>query len=311
MYAFGADIGGTTTKIGIFDDTGDLLDKWEIPTRTQNHGNDILSDLSKSVWDTIKEQKIPANQIVGLGVGVPGAVTADGTVLHTANLGWDTFHVPSVLENLVQLPVKVANDANVAAFGEMWQGGGKGIRNQVMVTLGTGVGGGIIVNGSIVTGAMGAGGEIGHIHVQDGETLVCGCGNTGCLEQYASATGIARLAKRFLQETNEESSLKDKNPDAKAVFDAAKEGDPLANRVVLAFSEYLGKGLAIVAAVVNPEVFVISGGVSKAGEFLLQYIRPAYERYAFPACRGTELKLAQLGSDAGIFGAAGLLLLNK
>ena len=208
----------------------------------------------------------------------------------------------------MNLPVKAANDANVAAFGEMWQGGGKGYQNLVAVTLGTGVGGGIIVDGNIVIGANGAGGEIGHIHLEDNEEEVCGCKNKGCLEQYASATGIVRLARRRLAKDDTPSILREDELTAKAVFDAVKEQDALAIEVAEQFGDYLGKGLAAVAGVVNPEIFVIGGGVSKAGEVILDYVEPAFRKYAFVACKNTKFALATLGNDAGIYGAAGLIL---
>jgi glucokinase len=190
----------------------------------------------------------------------------------------------------------------------MWQGGGKGYSNMVAVTLGTGVGGGIIIGGKILTGATGAGGEIGHIHIEDHETEECGCKKKGCLEQYASATGIVRLAKRRLAKDDAPSVLRSGEVSAKTVFDAVKAGDEVAVQIAEQFGNYLGKGLAAVAAVVNPEVFVIGGGVSKAGEILLSYVKPAFQKYVFYPCGKAEFKLATLGNDAGIFGAAALIL---
>ena len=192
----------------------------------------------------------------------------------------------------------------------MWQGGGKGYTDLVAVTLGTGVGGGIIINGEIVIGANGAGGEIGHIHIEDNETDVCGCKNTGCLEQYSSATGIVRLAKRRLAKDDKASVLREGSISAKSVFDAVKAGDEVAIEIAEQFGDYLGKGLAAVAGTINPEIFVIGGGVSKAGEILLKFVEPAFKKYVFAACRDTKFALATLGNDAGIFGAAGLIL-NK
>ena len=223
-------------------------------------------------------------------------------------MGWDVINIPKEIGKCLNIPVKAANDANIAAFGEMWKGGGKGCKNLVAVTLGTGVGGGIIVDGKILTGAAGAGGEIGHMHIQDGETDSCGCGNKGCLEQYASATGIVRLAKRRLEKDGKPSLLRKGNLSAKAVFDAVKEKDEVAIEIAEEFGDYLGKGLAIVAAVVNPDLFVIGGGVSKAGEILFDYIRPAFRKYAFPGSLNADFVLATLGNDAGIYGAAGLFL---
>ena len=307
-YAIGVDIGGTTVKLGLFDQDGGVLEKWEIPTVKENNGSGILPDIAVSIKKQLASMNIGESDIEGVGIGAPGAVDAEGTIYRAVNLGWDVFNIPKALNAYLNLPVKAANDANAAAFGEMWQGGGKGHMNLVAVTLGTGVGGGIIVNGSILTGATGAGGEIGHIHIEDTEPEACGCGNHGCLEQYASATGVVRLAKRHLQQDRQPSVLRDQKLSAKAVWDAVKAGDQVAIRIAQQFGDYLGKGLAAVAAVANPEVFVIGGGVSKAGEVLFAYIRPAYEKYAFHGCRNAEFALATLGNDAGIFGAAGLIL---
>ena len=308
-YAFGVDVGGTTVKIGLFDASGCVLDKWEIPTVKDNDGTAILPDVAKSILKKMEEKVISENDMAGIGIGVPGAVDDEGTLIGGAvNIGWKPFNIPKELNAYINVPVKAANDANVAAFGEMWQGGGKGYSNMVAVTLGTGVGGGIIVNGNIVTGATGAAGEIGHIHMEDNETEECGCKNKGCLEQYASATGIVRLARRRLAEDDAPSVLREGELTAKAVFDAVKADDQVAIEIAERFGRYLGKGLALVGNVVNPEVFVIGGGVSKAGEILLGFVMPELQKYAFPPCRGVKLALAKLGNDAGIYGAAGLIL---
>lgn len=295
-------------KLGLFDQEGAVLEKWEIPTVKEEQGSHILPDIAASIKERLAELKIDEADVQGVGVGAPGPIDAEGTVYKAVNLGWGVFNIPQVLGGYLGLPVKAANDANAAAFGEMWQGGGKGHADMVAVTLGTGVGGGIIVNGDILTGATGAGGEIGHIHIEDNEPDACGCQNHGCLEQYASATGVVRLANRRLAQDQEPSLLRSGELSAKAVWDAVKAKDPVAIQVAQQFGEYLGKGLAAVAAVANPEIFVIGGGVSKAGEILFDYIRPAYEKYAFHGCRNAEFALATLGNDAGIYGAAALIL---
>lgn len=308
-YAFGVDIGGTTVKLGLFDKEGNVLDKWEIPTNTANKGEAILPDVAKSILAKMDEKGIREEDLAGIGLGAPGAVDDNGTLVGGAvNIGWDPFNIPDAIHAYINVPVKAANDADAAAFGEMWQGGGKGYNNMVAVTLGTGVGGGIIINGRLLSGATGAGGEIGHIHMEDNETEECGCKNKGCLEQYASATGIVRLARRRLAEDDKPSVLRGEELSAKAVFDAVKAGDEVAIEIAKRFGEYLGKGLAIVAGVVNPEIFVIGGGVSKAGEILLGFVEPVFQKYAFQPCRGAKFALAKLGNDAGIFGAAGLIL---
>ena len=308
-YAFGVDVGGTTVKLGLFDKEGNVLDKWEIPTNKANKGEAILPDIAKSILAKMDEKGIKEEDLAGIGLGAPGAVDDNGTLVGGAvNIGWEPFNIPDAIHAYINVPVKAANDANAAAFGEMWQGGGKGYNNMVAVTLGTGVGGGIIINGRLLSGATGAGGEIGHIHMNDNETEECGCKNKGCLEQYASATGIVRLARRRLAEDDKPSVLRGEELSAKAVFDAVKAGDGVAIEIANRFGEYLGKGLAIVAGVVNPEIFVIGGGVSKAGDILLSFVEPVFQKYAFQQCRGAKFALAKLGNDAGIFGAAGLIL---
>lgn len=308
-YGFGVDIGGTTVKMGLFKTTGELLDKWEIPTRKDNGGEQILPDVAAAIDEKLQEKRIDKDTVQGVGVGVPGPVTPEGVVRKCVNLGWDVFNVEEKLSNLCNLPVKAGNDANVAALGEMWQGAGKGAKNVVMVTLGTGVGGGVIVDGKIVAGSTGAGGEIGHIPVNDEETDVCGCGKKGCLEQYASATGVVTMTKRKLAASDMASTLRDiAEVTAKDVFDAAKAGDALALEVIEDFGKILGRTLAMIACVSNPEVIVIGGGVSKAGEMITDVVSKYFVPYTFHACRETQFKIAQLGNDAGIYGCVQMVL---
>ena len=308
-YCFGVDVGGTTVKLGCFDADGHLLEKWEIPTRTEDHGSKILSDVAASILTKMEEREMTREEVSGVGIGVPGPVDAGGTVYQAVNLGWGVFNIKNELQSLLNMPVEAGNDANVAALGEMWQGGGKGYRNLVAVTLGTGVGGGIIADGKIFSGATGAAAEIGHIHVNDEEKEPCNCGNYGCLEQYTSATGIVRLAQRRLKADDKPSCLRGQDElSAKAVFDAVKEGDELSVEVAEQFGSILGKGLAVVASVVNPEIFVIGGGVSKAGPVLLDYIQKNYTPYVFHGSRGALFALATLENDAGICGAARMVL---
>lgn len=307
-YCFGVDIGGTTVKMGLFQEDGSILDKWEITTDTSEEGKAILPDIAASVESRIREHKLDKTEIVGIGAGVPAPVTSEGVVNGSANLGWTYKEVKRELEKLTGLKASVANDANVAALGEMWKGGGAGEKNMVMVTLGTGVGGGVIVDGRILTGANGAGGEIGHLCVNYEETDCCGCGNRGCLEQYASATGIVRLAKQKLGRETRPTILKKEDVTAKDVFDAVKAGDEVAKEIAVTFGKYLGYGLANLAVVADPAVFVIGGGVSRAGEVLIPYIREPYMERAFFADRNVKFVLAELGNDAGICGAARLIL---
>lgn len=307
-YAFGVDLGGTTVKMGLFETDGTLLDTWEIPTRTEEGGKYILKDISDAIDARLNESNISKADVEGIGMGVPGPVGEDGTVFKCVNLGWGVFNVEEELGQLTQLKVKAGNDANVAALGEMWKGGGKGFKDIVMVTLGTGVGGGVILNGRILAGATGAAGEIGHIPTKDDEEELCGCGKRGCLEQYASATGIVRLAKRYLKAHPEVETTLTESCSAKDVCDAAKAGDAVGTAVVDQLGQILGKGLAQVSCVVNPQAFVIGGGMAKAGKILIDAIQKYYVVNAFHASRNTEFKLAELGNSAGIFGGVKLTL---
>ncbi|WP_347559298.1 ROK family glucokinase [Clostridium sp. AF19-22AC] len=307
-YCFGVDIGGTTVKLGLFEETGEILDKWEIKTHTEEEGKAILPDIAQTILAKLEEKQIHKEDVLGAGVGVPAPVTEDGIVNGSANLGWNYKEVKKEMEELTGLRAEINNDANVAALGEMWKGGGAGQKNMIMVTLGTGVGGGVIIAGRVVTGAHGAGGEIGHICVNYDETEVCGCGKRGCLEQYTSATGIVRLAKRKLENETRDTMLVRDTVTAKDVFDAVKAGDLVAAEVAEEFGIYLGRALANLAAVTDPAVFVIGGGVSKAGEVLIPYIEKPYMESALFANKEVKFTLATLGNDAGICGAAKLVL---
>lgn len=309
-FCFGVDLGGTTVKIGLFTVDGILQEKWEIPTRTENQGAAILGDIAVSIQNKIEQHHLEKAQVTGIGIGVPGPVVDENLVQGCVNLGWGHVRVAEELSALTGLKVKAANDANVAALGEQWQGGGKGFQNIVMFTLGTGVGGGIIQNGQIISGANGAAGEIGHMVIAGPDEVVgtCGCGHRGCLEQIASATGIVNLAVKRLEETDEASTLRNVSPlTAKDVLDAAKAGDALAVQVVEKMMQALGRAAAYIACVVNPDVFVIGGGVSRAGEYLIEGISRYYQEYAFHASAGTKFVLASLGNDAGMTGAAGMV----
>lgn len=308
-YAFGVDIGGTTCKMGLFDISGRLLDKWEIPTNKENRGGGILSDVAAAVESKLVKEGIGKDEVAGIGVGVPGPVNSQGVVSGCVNVGWGTVDVEAELGSLTGFAVKAGNDANVAALGEMWQGGAKGCKDVIMVTLGTGVGGGIIVDGKVVAGFDGAGGEIGHITIDPAEQETCNCGRRGCLEQYTSATGIVRLAKKKLAADPRETSLRNHEPlTARDIFDEAKAKDAAALELVDEVCKILGTALSNIACVVNPEVVVIGGGVSKAGEILTERVQKYYKEAAFPACRETRFALAGLGNDAGMYGCVQMLL---
>ena len=311
-YAFGIDLGGTTAKIGLFTTSGALLEKWEAATDTSNAGEHILENLAAAVLGKMKEKSIQPEQVEGVGIGVPGPVLDSSIVpIVCANLGgWGERNVSAQLSGLLDgLKVLVGNDANVAALGEIWMGAAKGAKNAVMVTLGTGVGGGVVVNGKVIDGVHGAGGEIGHITVNRHETAVCGCGKRGCLEQYSSATGVVRCMKKLLDENPDTPCvLRGTEFAAKDVFDAARNGDALAAREVDEMSDTLGMALANIASTVDPEAFLVGGGVARAGDVLFAPLNKHFQEYAFKSCRETPIKQASLGNDAGIYGAVRLIV---
>lgn len=307
----GIDVGGTSVKLGLFETTGKVLYKWEVPTRKEENGKYILEDVAASIKAVLAEKNIDMEDVVGAGLGVPGPVMPDGYVEVCVNLGWRDRNPQRELSALLDgLPVKSGNDANVAALGEMWQGGGKGYTDIVMVTLGTGVGGGVIIDEKIIAGKHGLGGEIGHMHIREEETEHCNCGGVGCVEQVASATGIAREARRAMAASDAASTMRKygEKISAKNVLDEAKAGDEMALKVMDVVGHYLGWALAQVSVTVDPEIFVIGGGVSKAGQFLIDLIWKHYDHFTPISDNKAKIGLAELGNDAGIYGAARLVL---
>lgn len=313
----GIDVGGTTVKLAFIDEEGTVNQKWEINTDRKENGKYIMRDVAETVLEKVKELKINKKQILAAGVGAPGYIDVEnGVIVEAVNLGWKNYPIQQELEQLLNIPVVVDNDANLAAGGEKWKGAGEGAENLLAVTLGTGVGGGIIAGGEIIHGESGLAGEIGHIAaVKDGGAK-CNCGKYGCLETVASATGIARLGLVAIKE-NPKGYLKSILDEvgtisAKDVFDGAKKGDMIALNVVNESTGHLGFVLANLANALNPETIVIGGGVSKAGSFLVEYIREAFNQFAIPKiAKETTLKIAQLENDAGVIGAAWLAKQKK
>ncbi|MEG9297297.1 ROK family glucokinase [Mangrovibacillus sp. Mu-81] len=314
-WLVGVDLGGTTTKIAFLSNYGELLHKWEIPTDKSDNGKNIIVDIAKAIDRKLEELNQTKEKLVGIGMGAPGPVDmAKGIIYEAVNLGWDkNTPLKDLLEVETGLPAVIDNDANCAALGEMWKGAGDGAKDLVCVTLGTGVGGGVITNGDIVHGVRGAGGEIGHITVVAQGGFQCNCGKTGCLETVASATGVVRLANERLDSSDIPSSLRDIRNEyheinAKDVFDAAGSNDELAQSVVNQLAFYLGMALANLGNVLNPEKIVLGGGVSKAGEILLKPVLNDFQQFSFPTVRtSTRLSIATLGNDAGVIGAAWLV----
>ena len=297
-YGFGIDLGGTTVKIAYFDETGKMLDKWEIPTVKDNGGAQILPDIAASIKQYMEKNAIAADSILGLGIGVPGPVDSKGVVNKCVNLGWGVFNITKELSDLTGFPVKAGNDANVAALGEFWKGGGQDCDNMIFATLGTGVAGGIIIEGKLLHGAHGAGAEIGHMVLNRNETEKCGCGKQGCVEQYCSATGIVRMAEQFGMT----------NVTCKDIFDAGKAGDETALKVLDKYYDLMGEFLGTLCSVIDTQAIVLGGGVSKAGQVLIDGTLPYFKKYVFHGASDVTFSLASLGNDAGAYGAFKLAL---
>ena len=309
-YCFGIDIGGTTVKIGLFSEAGEMLDRWEIPTRKGNDPAELLKDVKISLENCMQEKRMAKEDILGIGMAAPGPVTSDGVLQNAVNIGWGSVKLGEEAEKIIGIsPVRIGNDARVAALGEATFGVGKEVESMLMVTLGTGVGGGTVLQGKILTGVSGVAGEVGHMTIDPYETEYCSCGKKGCLEQYASATGMVRIAERFLQESKEDSVLRRvEKITAKNLWDAAKNGDALADEITDFVCSRLGAAIANAIYLVDTEMVVIGGGVSSAGQHLLEKVEKAYQERVFAHSRNKKFVLAELGNDAGIMGAAALIL---
>ncbi|MGN0969084.1 MAG: ROK family glucokinase [Oscillospiraceae bacterium] len=312
-YAFGVDIGGTTVKLGLFSSEGELLEKWEIPTRTEHDGAEILPDVTQAIRSALERRGIEAGQVEGIGIGVPGPVDENDVVHKCVNLGWGVFSVRERMNELLpQIPnVHAGNDANVAALGELWQGGGKGRghKSAVLFTLGTGVGGGVVLNGRIVCGTNGGAGEVGHMTVEPLASEECTCGKRGCLEQYASANGVVRLAKRMLAESDLPSALRQMDGfTAREICDLAREGEEMALAIMDRCGDYLGRAMSYVSCTIDPDIYIVGGGMSRAGSVLTDAILKYYRKYAFHVSAHTGIVVARLGNDAGIYGCAKMIL---
>lgn len=304
QYIFGVDIGGTSVKLGLFQTDGTLLSKWEIPTNIEENGSHILPDINTAIQEKIKEYALDKQNILGVGMGVPGPVEKNGIMHKAINLNWEEFNIVKTAESIFGFPVKAGNDATIATLGELWQGAGKGLNSMVMFTIGTGVGGGVVIDEKIVAGTFGSAGELGHITVNPTETTSCNCGKKGCLEQYASATGIVNYAKKCMTEKQYETSLSLETLSTKEIVSWAEQNDPLAKHIIEHTGELLGMAFSYAGCFLDPDVILIGGGVSKAGDILLNPIRTAYQKHVFHASKTTPILIATLGNDAGIYGSA-------
>lgn len=314
-WLVGVDLGGTTTKLAFINQYGEILHKWEIATDTTGGGSKIVTNIAKTIDAKLRESGLPKSKLLGIGMGAPGPVRAqDGMIFEAINLGWRHYPLRDLLEVETSLPTIIDNDANTAAIGEMWKGAGQGSKDLVCITLGTGVGGGVITNGTIVHGKNGAAGEIGHILVEMENGAPCKCGRKGCLETVASATGIVRLATEALSSDSTKTSLlfekiaQGRDLTAKLVSECALANDDLSLGIIRKVCRYLGLAITGIANTLNPDKIVIGGGVSKAGDLIIQPVRETFEQYAFPrVAKSTKILAATLGNDAGVIGAAWLI----
>lgn len=310
-YCIGVDIGGRSMKFGLFTNEGELINKSSIPTHTENAGATILPDLANHLEKMFEKFELNDDNLEGVGIGIPGPILNKSIVKTAVNLGWkETTNVKEYLEKRLNTKVLVENDANVAALGELWKGAGEGVNNLVMITLGTGVGGGIVVDGKIVSGTTGSAGEVGHMPMLEHPLKrTCGCGGNRCLEQVASATGLEHSATEYLFEHDDESKLRNvDNIDSKIIFEYAQNGDEVAETIINDYVNHLARGLGILSAIVDPEMFVLGGGVSNAGDYLLDKLQKSYKELAFSVTRNVIFKIAELGNDAGMYGAAKLII---
>lgn len=300
---FGIDVGGTAVKMSLYSSKEDsMVENCSISSIKNEDENILIGNIVRKMKEMSAEAGVSISEVSGIGIGIPGPVTADGKVLKCANLGWDIVDLTAIIKELTGVEnVEAGNDANVAALGEIWKGAAAGYKDAVMVTLGTGVGGGIVIDGHIRAGHRGAAGEIGHITVEPEESEACGCGCRGCLEQYASATGIVDIAKKRFGICKE-------NLTAKDIFDAAKAGDEKALKTVDIFAAYLGTALSNIANVIAPEIFIIGGGVSAAGNIIIEKVMEYYEKNSMYALRDIPARLAKLGNMAGMYGAIKMVI---
>lgn len=312
-YAIGVDVGGTDIKFGLVNEEGAIVAKDKIPTRKTDVDPMIYYDIKDAAYAILEKAGVDKSDCLGIGIGLPGVVLSDGQMLGLTNIDLGAVNIVKVMEEITGMHVRAANDANLAALGEMWMGGGRGYKDIVLLTLGTGLGGGVVVDGKLLFGTDGAAGEIGHIPIvePEDEPEACGCGKHGCLEQYASATGIVRMARRVLAASDKPSTLREvEKLSARNIKAAAREGDELAIEVIERVGKILGKGLAMVACVNNPQAFILGGGVAQEGEIVAETTKKYFQKYAYFAAKDTPINLATLANDAGLIGAARLAMEN-
>ena len=309
MYYIGIDLGGTNIAVGLVNEEGRIIAKTETPTLASRPYQELIKDMAACAKKVMEEAKITEDELRSIGVGIPGVADKDGMVIFCTNLGWRNVPLRAELQQYINKPVYMDNDATVAGWAEYQAGVSRGTDSSVFMTLGTGLGGGIVMNGKIWAGAHGAGSELGHLVIEvDG--VPCTCGKRGCAERYCSATAIIRMAREACADAPNCLIMRAVEGDmdkinAKVVFDAAKEGDSVAMQVFNRFVKYLTIAINNVISFIDPDMIILGGGVSRAGDFLLDAVKAALPEYLFyPTLKQPELRIASLGNDAGIIGAA-------
>ncbi|MBC2851332.1 ROK family protein [Cetobacterium sp. 8H] len=313
-YFAGVDIGGTNTKIGVLNSEGDILKSTSIKTESIMGVDYTLNKIWGTIQNLLEELEIDEIMVKGIGMGIPGPVIDRKIVGFFANFPWDkNINISEKMEKISGVKTRLDNDVNVIALGETLYGAGKGFSKSVTIALGTGIGGGIFIDGKLVSGATGAGGEIGHMKLEK-EGKLCGCGQKGCFETYASATGVIRETLSRLQINKNNSLYKRIDGDlnkleAKYVFDEAKNGDKFSLDIVDYVSEYLAMGIGNILNVINPEIVILSGGVALAGDILLDKVKEKLPNYALEiTVEKLKIRIGELGNDAGIKGASALTI---
>lgn len=303
-YVLGIDVGGTSIKAGLFDTAGKLLDIAKIKT-TELVNEEAFRIVTTGLDKLLEASSLSAKDVVAVGLDVPGPVDSQGHVGVLANISLDVEGFKAALtKHFAGAVLAFINDANAAALGEVWQGGAKDVKNCVMVTLGTGVGGGVIVDGKLVAGSFGAAGEIGHMNMEPDETELCGCGKKGCLEQYASAKGLVKLYNQACREAGQEPRKIEHATDTISVFAALEDGDVCAEQAVDKMCAYLGRALSLISVIVDPELVLVGGGVAGAWNVIGPKITAAFRERCFPASAAMRISAATLGNEAGMYGAA-------
>lgn len=308
-YHVGIDIGGTKIKFGLFYKQ-ELIKLWEIETNTENNGENIINDTANSLIETLKLDDIKYYQISGIGIGIPGIVK-NNEVIFAPNIFWKNKNIIKEMEDLTKIKnIKCINDANAATLGEQWKGNAKKYKNFVLITLGTGIGGGVIIDNKLYEGALGSAGEFGHLYSDDAKKYMCNCGKCGCVELVASANGLPRIAESILDDLNDCSIDRQKYESTKNIWTLVENGDNIATRVAEIFGKNIGIMLANISAILNPDAIIIGGGMSKSGPIVIEYIKKYFNEYSYKGCKNTIIEAASLDNKAGIYGLAKLAM-NK